>query len=145
MNSIVLTLSTCLLLVSPVLASIDVHWNQFKSQHGKSYSNPIEETMRKAIFMRNKQFVETFNAEQANEDGYQLGLNHMSDWTDVEYMKLNGFRLPNNRLSLNTYDSHRFVEDLLADDAPIPGEVDWRKTPGKVTPVKDQGKFTFKL
>lgn len=133
----------CLLvagLVASALASHD-QWHQFKAQHGKVYENPLEEKMRHSIFLRNKRAIERFNEAESGEAGYELGLNHLADWTEEEVKKMLGFKLPKDRQieRNNSAQAAFFLDGILEDSDPLPASVDWRSVPGRVTPVKDQG------
>ena len=143
MNSRVILLVLCLVLVDPILGD---DWADFKSQHGKNYESRAVEAMRRATrnkSTRNKQLVDQFNADESEEAGYKLGLNHLSDWTESELKQLRGFKLPQNHENLlrNSPHADKFLEDILNDNTTkVPELVDWRKVPNRVTPVKDQGK-----
>lgn len=127
-----------LALACGALAAPDLHWSLFKTSFKKKYQNPLEESVRREIFARNKAHIEEFNAKEADEAGFRLGLNHMSDWTPEEFNKINGLRLTEEHL-LNSQESQTFLDDILADKKPVPDELDWRKVDGCVAPVKNQG------
>lgn len=132
------------LLISAELTSalhLHAEWASFKAKFGKSYQTTCEESMRQAIFARNKQYVDKFNQDQSETAGYQLGLSHLSDWTPSELQRLNGLRASEEQQLENSPRDQAFLDKILNDNkTKIPDELDWRTVPGRVTPVKDQGK-----
>lgn len=141
MNSIVLS-ALFLSLIGLTLAHPDAEWMLFKEKHGKNYQDSSVDQMRRQIFEENKKMVEEFNLNEADKAGYRKGLNHMSDWTAEEKMKLKGFK-PDLQLRNSirrSMRSRKFIESILKRQTiPLPTEVDWRKQEGRVTPVKNQG------
>lgn len=118
------------------------HWKQFKSRYSKVYADPSEESMRRSIFLENKQKIDRHNAELASSLGYQMGYSHLSDWTPEELQQLNGLKPEGERFNVATDqdDMPEFLREIFEmDDKDLPKEVDWRKVPGRVGPVKDQG------
>ncbi|XP_058793221.1 cathepsin L-like [Phymastichus coffea] len=114
-------------------------WNTFKAEHGKSYTNEIEEKSRLKIFMEHKQKIAEHNA--MFEQGlvtYKLGLNKYSDMIHHEFVRtMNGF----NKSRSGIPDSSKKMKAVrFASPAHVqlPASVDWRKE-GAVTNVKDQG------
>lgn len=136
-----LSILVCFLMASSLVLA-NSEWQQFKAQHGKTYANPIEEKMRQAIFTRNKDEIERFNEQQSAEAGFQLGLNHLADWTEKEINSMMGFKAPKDHKldQKNSAEEELFLARILSNRSdPLPDTVDWRATPGRVTPVKDQG------
>lgn len=129
----------CVILV--VQSAVGLNWSEFRAENNVAYRNKLEESMRKAIFEANKERVELFNKESAEEAGFELGLNHLSDRTSDEIALRLGFRLPQNTFPKNSPDAEKFLETLLAgvEDDDLPTSVDWTKVDGRVTSVKDQG------
>lgn len=129
-----------LLVATSVLADSD--WHQFKAKHGKNYENPLEENMRRAIFVRNKREVEQFNEEQSIEAGYELGLNHMADLTEEEISMRTSASKPLDQYlnSRNSAEAELFLDRVLGNRSePLPESIDWRQVSGRVSSVKDQG------
>ena len=100
---------------------------KYVSDFGKSYGTVAEYKFRLAQFQERL----AQHAEHNSQNGATStqGVNFLSDRTDAEIKKMNGFKqMPTPELASPRY----FPEILLADS------VDWR-TKGAVTPVKDQG------
>lgn len=109
-------------------------WNEFKAQHGKKYSSPSEETIRRGIWEKNMQFIQKHNLDYAlGKKTYSVGMNKYGDLTNKEFVSMvNGF---NKTRSMFKKDGSKF---LAPANFVRPDSVDWR-TQGYVTPVKDQG------
>lgn len=146
-NSLIIYLfGVCVLLLEISLIAeveavcLDEAWNLFKSNYNKNCGVRLsEEPKRKAIFAGNKQFIEQFNRE-SNQTGFQLGINHLSDWTQSEFDQLNGNRLIGVEKLRNSPEQQEFIQKILADEtSKVPNQLDWRHHHGRVTPVKDQG------
>lgn len=71
---IVLCLAT--LAVSAPLA-LEEQWQKWKQEHGKSYSNEVEESMRRAVWFRAYHYIQEHNSQSSNT--FQLALNALSD------------------------------------------------------------------
>merc|ERR1711998_586700 len=95
--------------------------------HGLSYGTVEEFEFRKAIFMDKFRFIKKHNAD-ANET-HKVGFNHFMTWTDDEYKKLLGGKMP---AELPEFEEAQFDTSNLKD------EVNW-VTAGKVSDVKNQG------
>jgi len=117
----------------PALNSTE--WMVYKEQFGKYYASEEIDSMRKLIFFANKHQIEKHNAE--NEQ-MKLGLNHLSDQTEVEIKRLRGFKSQLATMQ-SSQETDSFLEQVLARDVEVPDEVDWRKVPNRVSMVKDQG------
>lgn len=143
-----------MLLVSAYLALFTPHqgefeydledWNSFKNEHNKTYDNKEVETLRRSIFAYNKHLIDRFNENQAERLGFSLEVNHLADVGNLEIRQRNGFRLPVQHkpgmLFANDFKADKFLENILNNNSiEVPDEVDWRKVPGRVTRVKNQG------
>ena len=53
-------------------------WQLWKTEHGKSYSGGREERERHAVWLENREFVLSHNADW-QEHGYSLALNQFAD------------------------------------------------------------------
>merc|ERR1719310_2179127 len=99
----------------------------FKTDFKKLYAHESEEAIRFKIFADNVNMIRKFNQEQAETEGYTMGINQFADFTAAEYRELLGYnasaKKPNPIAVLDTTN--------LADT------VDWT-TKGAVTPVKNQ-------
>merc|ERR1719364_141683 len=100
----------------------------FKTDFKKLYAHESEEAIRFKIFADNVNMIRKFNQEQAETEGYTMGINQFADFTAAEYRELLGYnasaKKPNPIAVLDTTN--------LADS------VDWT-TKNAVTPVKNQG------
>ena len=108
-----------------MLASIasEFAYMQHLATYGLSIDRVVDYQDRLALY---KQKDAEINAINAREKNFQVGHNHMSDWTHEEYGKLLGLR------PTNVVGEVQIFEETNADS------VNW-VTAGAVTPVKDQG------
>jgi C1A family cysteine protease len=106
--------------------TMERHYLNYLAEHGKSYGTKEEYLFRLAEFTRKMKFVEEHNAQ--NTDDATLAINHMSDWTDMEYAKLRGYK--------GTKQANENV--FTGEGVEIPAAVNW-VTDGAVTPIKNQG------
>lgn len=139
MDSKLITLCICLVLAVGIAeAQRSARWGAYKRRFGKTYADRSEEQVRKAIMAESEKQVREHNAKHAEERGFTMAINHMSDWTPEECAQLNGLRVPEPMLA-NSPEAQSFVDKILNDEAPVPDSVDWRKVPGRVAKVKQQG------
>ena len=112
------------LALAGIAAAIDVdtHYMEFVANYGKSMVTIEEYNFRKERWNATNTFIEEHNA---TDSSYELGHNHMSDWTDAEYSRLLG-----KKSSIN----NDFHQETMFDDSALPDSIDWR-TKGAVTPV----------
>lgn len=114
-------------------------WNQFKLEHEKEYESVDEERLRRLIFAYNKQRVEQLNS---NQNLFSADINHLSDLTELEVSMMKGFRVPETYRDIPPlYDtlSWQHLRQISRTGLAIPDELDWRKVPGRVSRVKNQG------
>ncbi|KAI1886228.1 hypothetical protein AGOR_G00211830 [Albula goreensis] len=111
--------------------TLDSVWEDWKSLHGKEYTQDSE-GQRRMIWEENHRFIQQHNLEEAQgKHSYKLGMNQFGDLTDQE------FRETMLGLDMSSVD----VSSLPVWNGTVlhtPEQVDWRKQ-GYVTPVKDQG------
>jgi C1A family cysteine protease len=122
---IVLCLAT-LALSAPL--ALEEQWQKWKLQHGKSYSNDVEESMRRAVWFRSYHYIQEHNSQTSNS--FQLALNSLSDMTHEEYLS--------DYLTPQTAQVSEGVPHEVAFNVTYPYSLDWRMK-GFVTEVKDQG------
>lgn len=149
MNRILLLAGSLLALSS--LNHLDIeqelkHWEHFKDTFNKTYEGEDVERMRMAIFLYNKQRIDSFNLKLESEpDNFELGLNDLSDVSQLEIKARNGFIWPKHELTgevltiSNSPQAGAFLNAILEDEAPVPDAIDWRQHPGRVSEVKNQG------
>ena len=117
-------------------------WNQldgytfedYGNDHGKVYRSEEERLRRKKIFERNLKKIRALN----NQPGmtWRAGVNGFTDISEEEFKKWNKAKF----MHYNDLDAEfDQVVRTSATDVPLPHEVDWRKTPGVVGPVRHQG------
>lgn len=129
----------CGLLALAALVGAHPEWESFKSSHGKKYGSALEESLRKTIFLQNKQKIDQFNKDRSQESTYTMGLNHLSDRTHDELAVLNGFQLPQEGYKNSMKARNFFNKMITSANDKIPDSVDWRQVEGRVSSVKDQG------
>lgn len=105
-------------------------FDQFQRRHNRDYADKLEHTKRKESFRQNLRFIHSKNRAGL---GFQLGVNHLADLTDLELKALRGkqYSPGYNGGAPFPYTNHR----SMAND--LPSTLDWRLY-GAVTPVKDQ-------
>ena len=65
-----------------LMTSADYAFMRYITEYGKQYATIGEFNQRAAIFKKNLLLIEEHNASGKT---HQLGLNHLSDYTDDEY------------------------------------------------------------
>lgn len=138
--------------VAPLYNSHEqTHWEKFKSNHKRHYSDADEESKRRDVFMDNLKRITAHNeAFRKGLVSFSMDVNHLADKTESEIKHmLNGFK-PETTLKLlgaegennltQSKNSIRslFMPPLNLDADKLPKEVDWRKH-NMVTKVKNQG------
>ena len=56
---------------------VEIEWQKWKKQHGKSYLNDVEESIRRAVWFR--AYHHTREHNRAGSHSFMLGLNKFSD------------------------------------------------------------------
>ena len=146
MRSFVIVMACLVVVCEMSQAAVSGHhqaeWMAYKLKHGKSYASQAEDANRMANFLATKERVERHNAQSGNT--YVMALNHMADWSSEERAQLNGLKLDPNSLKRSKAqgaESEAYFAKILSNPTePIPDEFDWRKVPGRVGPIGDQGK-----
>jgi len=103
--------------------AIDPEFMVFLAEHGKDYHTVEEFEVRKALWKKTDDLIKSHKS-----DSYEVGHNHMSDWTAEEYSGLMGYK-PERRTEPKN-------EPTMFEEAENATGIDWR-TKGAVTPVKD--------
>ncbi|XP_077976870.1 cathepsin L-like [Glandiceps talaboti] len=123
----------CFALVAIAAAvSVDVEWEEWKTIHGKVYSQE-EELTRRVKWHNNMKFIQLHNRDFANGNkNYGVAMNKFGDLDTEEYKKLMcGYRAQNRSKSGGS-------SFLAPSNVVLPDHIDWRDH-GCVTAVKDQG------
>lgn len=107
---------------------VDFEFDKFKTKHGRNYENDKEHALRKDIFRQNVRYIHSVNRQSR---GFSLGVNHLSDRTDLELKALRG-----KQYSAGYNGGKPFPYNKLRS-LKLPDSFDWRIY-GAVTPVKDQ-------
>ncbi|KAF6211586.1 hypothetical protein GE061_012099 [Apolygus lucorum] len=112
--------------------NLDSEWENYKKEHGKSYSSPNEEKIRRELYFKRKDDIEEHNARyKQGLTSYSMKLNHFSDMHDEEMAQSLG--------SLTEgFLNHPSVTSYVPSNLSLPPYVDWRRR-GMVTSVKNQG------
>ena len=108
-------------------------FSKYMQDFKKQYSTVEELAAREAIF---NQRLETIKKHNANPHAsWKKGVNHMSDWTEVERKALNGLKYNSANLATT-----KPLRTHLASGRALPPSVDYRRaSPPILSAVKDQG------
>ncbi|KAL8244273.1 hypothetical protein R6Q59_003946 [Mikania micrantha] len=119
-------------LTSISASSISDIFQQWRQQHGKSYSTEEEYFYRFNVFQDNYDYILRHNTNSSSS--YTLSLNAFADLTHHEFKlaRLRGLSDSGDLIRLNRGGS------LIHSSANLPKSLDWREM-GAVTNVKDQG------
>mmetsp|Transcript_87904 Transcript_87904/g.121185 ORF Transcript_87904/g.121185 Transcript_87904/m.121185 type:complete len:170 (+) Transcript_87904:72-581(+) len=115
------------MLVAAVAAN-EAAFMEWVQEWGKSYGTRAEFEFRMERFMEAEANIVANNASNST---WELGHNHMSDFTDAEYRRMLGYKAP-VEFSMATEVDEEMPEESLASS------INWVNK-GAVTPVKDQG------
>ena len=112
-------------------------WSLYKSNFGKSYTSIKEDSMRRAIYFRNKANFERHN--KRNSSSYRKGVNQFSDLTEAELSELGAqhtyFTLAPPLIKSKGLEKHQ-RKGGTGNEA-----FDWRSVKGRVGwPPKSVGK-----
>nr|GEX89357.1 low-temperature-induced cysteine proteinase-like [Tanacetum cinerariifolium] len=110
---------------------VNVLYESWLVQHGKTYNALGEKDRRFEIFKDNLRFIDQHNSVDRS---YKVGLNKFADLTNEEYRTMyTGVKKSNK--NINKVKSDRYV---FRSGESLPESVDWREK-GAVASVKDQG------
>ncbi|CAF95154.1 unnamed protein product, partial [Tetraodon nigroviridis] len=114
-------------------SDLNVHWELWKKTHDKMYQSEVEERSRRELWESNLRLINMHNLEASmGLHTYQLGMNHMGDWSQEEIVQAGTKLTPpsDHQRGLAYFDA--------SGRADLPATVDWRNK-GLVTSVKMQG------
>ncbi|XP_066551438.1 cathepsin S [Amia ocellicauda] len=112
--------------------SLDSTWADWKTLHGKQYTEDSE-GYRRQIWEENLRFIEQHNLEHSQgKHSYTLGMNHFGDLTQQEVTEMMTGFSPDDALEDTP------VSNWIGSSQRPPRELDWRNK-GYVTGVKSQG------
>ena len=109
------------------MAPADYEFMRYITEHGKQYATRSEFDLRAGIFAKTLQTIEEHNASKST---FQLGLNHLSDYTESEYKQMLGYDA--------TLKPLRATQPVLLSVENLEDDVNW-VTKGAVTDIKNQG------
>ncbi|XP_072453037.1 procathepsin L-like [Notamacropus eugenii] len=114
--------------------TLDAKWEQWKSQHGRTYKGNEEDDWRRATWEKNLRMIEMHNLQYSSgKHSFWMEMNKFGDMTNEEFRQaMNGFTQKSFQGKTN---GTLFHEPLFEQ---VPESVDWRDK-GYVTAVKDQG------
>jgi len=122
----------CLLTLAAASSALTVkdQFKDFKLEHGKKYSSPVEEAHREKVFGANLKKIEDHNATPGVT--WTMVVNQFADLTEEEFKQevLGGY--------IKTPQSGNHPAGDRAMIADLPESVDWRDA-GVVTDAKNQG------
>lgn len=105
------------------VSAFDAEFMMFVAEHGKSYGTVEEFEFRMNLWKETDAVIKAHKS-----DSYELGHNHMSDWTSDEYSRLLGYK---------EHLREDVQEPTILETNGDTTHIDWRDK-GAVTPVKDQ-------
>lgn len=115
----------------------DFEWKSYKLNFDKSYDNEDEESLRKQIFLNNKNAIDEHNERWlVGDEDYEMEVNEYTDMLNEE------FELDESDDTDDSEDYEAEPTDYLNEivDIRIPRHVNWTQL-GAVSPVVDQGHF----
>ena len=69
-----------LIALSTAQLQLREEWEAWKREHGKSYADDMEESLRHAIWFQNYHYIEVHNKEKS----FKLGLNEFADLVRID-------------------------------------------------------------
>lgn len=124
-----------------------LEWTEYKRSFGKVYTDKSEDAIRREIFCSNLIHINKHNA-RSKDTGFELGLNHMSDWNETEIGAMLGYdqkpeieEMMQDSMQLPAKSLSSLINmELLGNGShEIPDNLDWRDHPNRVSPVRNQG------
>jgi hypothetical protein len=76
---------------TPISSEVQTAFVQHMSEYGLSFGTEEEYNLRLSLFAAKDAEINEINASQ---DSFVLGHNQFSTWTDYEYKKILGFKMP---------------------------------------------------
>lgn len=106
-----------------------ISFEDYKAKYGKVY-HPSEERYRMNVLKHNLRMINDHNNGQ---NGWKLGVNHLSDLSPREFRRILG-----TRVNFREYRRHDLSQRCRLHTLVLPEIADWREK-GVLTPVKNQG------
>jgi len=112
----------------------DYTFEQYIQDFQKSYATAAETAKRQQLFEVRMKEIAAHNSNPVST--WKMGINHMSDWTNEEFQRLNGGRIH----QMQRFEDKSMQTTYKPKSAKLPSEVDIRNNiPSILTAVKDQG------
>jgi len=108
-------------------SDVELAFNEYIAQYGKSYITREEYEYRLDVFAQNMEQISENNSQ--NGVDFYMGLNEFTDMTKDEFSR---------RLGYKPSPLKAAREPVYLDVSDLPAEINW-VTAGAVTPVKNQG------
>jgi cathepsin L len=127
-----LALALAMMVAVAAAADHSFLWEQWRSEHKKTYTSALEAMGRFEIFKKNHEMIEAHNARyEAGEETYSMGHNQFSDLTQEEFAARQ--QMCEKEIANKARHPSKALRGLEAPDS-----IDWTQK-GAVTPVKNQG------
>ena len=138
MNFFKLTLIISIFKCRNLLAIEQNDWLEHKLTFGKVYSNQNEEILRREIFEKNVKAINKHNKKaDAGLVSYRQSINQFTDMTYAELVKSYMGLKEMTEINQNTEANERHSSEIEMTQSLK--KRDWRKIPGRVGPIKNQG------
>ena len=111
----------------------EMDFNNYVLHHRRNIGTLEEYNYRLGVYIKNVKFIEQFNTNEAEKEGYELAINHLADITQDEFKMMKGYSSVSDR------------NNKCAKGDQFAAAIDWTATNGNplkvnaVSPVKNQG------
>ena len=113
------------------ISADELEFSKYIARFNKPYYGKEEFKLRLERFVHNHKIILEHNSSEASFY-FLLGLNNFSDWTEEEYLAMQGY----NGARFRPHVKGRVLDsNEVFDESDLPKQVDWVKE-GAVTPVR---------